>query len=127
MTGKTVAFKKQIYAELSTLCTRVKSRITRAAPKDYPYIVFNKSVLEKKDWNEKIQLEINVVGYGDMGDGVSDLADSVEEMFDHYFYINAAIAFESYLNTRTPIEEQDKEVVRERLLFDVYLTERTEE
>jgi len=89
----------------------------------YPYLVFELSELTSNFGKTVMQLEVNILDYGQDSSIVETLADTVQERLNKYFCINGIIEFTVYKGLRQTIKEEDKKIIRRRLLFEVQLHE----
>lgn len=120
--SKTLALRKQLQSMLKTITPNV---YYEEAPdnRPYPYLVFELSELTHNDGMTLLQLEINAIDYGDSSARIEGIADSVQKALHKYYFINHEIQFTSYKNKRDTIKEEDKQIIRRRLLFEVRLHE----
>lgn len=120
--SKTIALRTELQRMLKTLANNV---YYEEAPDThpYPYAVYELSELTHSDGQSLLQLEINVIGYGDATATIENLADNIQTALHKYYFINHEIQFSSHKNRRDTIKEDDKKVIRRRLLFEVHLHE----
>lgn len=123
--SKTAALREAIVARLKTACPRVTygqadSKTAR------PYIVYSLETISSVDNMETVELEANVVDYGANTAPCEDIADQVEALFDKWYYLDNAIQFSTYVDRRQPVTEEDRRVIRRRLLIEIHMTERRE-
>lgn len=121
--SKTAAMRKAISDRLRTACPRVyygqaDSETAR------PYIVYSLETVSSADDMQLVELEANVMDYGKDTEPCEDLADRVETLFDKWYYLDDAIQFSTYTDRRQPVMEEDRRVIRRRLLIEIHLTER---
>ena len=89
----------------------------------YPYVVYELSELSHDSGRTLIQLEVNVIDHGDSTSVVEMLADEIQYALHKLYYIDASIQFSSYKNQRNTVKEDDKQLIRRRLLFEIHLHE----
>ena len=118
---KTISLRTEIKRLLKTLAANV---YYEEAPSTVTsYIVFELSEVNKEYGRVLIQLEINIFDYGQSTTAVETLADQVQSTFHKYHFIDANIQFMVYEGSRQIIKEEDKQIIRRRLLFEVHLHE----
>lgn len=121
--SKTAALRKAITARLKTACPRVV--YGQAGKKTArPYIVYSLETISKSDDMELLELEANCMDYGPDTDLCETVADQVEMLFDRWYYLDDAIQFSAYIDRRQPVTEEDRSIIRRRLLIEIHLTER---
>lgn len=119
MTTKTIREKLRTIL-LTTGCNEVYS--TRRTNTDtYPYITFDITELSDMYGTTKAQVEVNCVSRGKSAE-VDDLADDVQTLLHNYYYIDSTGCFRTYKNSRSTVEEEDKNIVRRRILFDLHIS-----
>lgn len=123
--SKTAALRKAITARLKTACPRVTygqadSKTAR------PYIVYNLETISTQDDMDTLELEANCMDYGKDTTPCEELADQVEALFDRWYYLDDKIQFSTYIDRRQPVEEEDRQIIRRRILIEIHLTERRE-
>lgn len=120
--NKTEATKRALTRLLRTLCSNVYHL---QAPDDeaFPYIVYEIRELSHDDGKTLIQLEVNAIDYGKNTAVVDNLADAVQSALHKYYYIDPFIEFAAYKGSRQSVQEEDKQVLRRRMLFEVHLHE----
>lgn len=89
----------------------------------YPYVVYELSELSHDSGRTLIQLEVNVIDRGYSTSVAETLADEIQDALHKLYYIDASIQFSSYKNQRNTIKEDDKQIIRRRLLFEIHLHE----
>jgi len=89
----------------------------------FPHIVFELSEVSESDGKTQLQFEVNVLNYGKKRSIVENLADQVQEYFHKLYYHDDNIQFAAYKLSRQPVKEDDKAVIKRRLLFEVQLHE----
>jgi len=92
-------------------------------PAVYPRLVFENSEVSSSDSKTLIQLEVNIFDYGTSTRVIEDLADTVQATLNKYYFINSEIQFVVYKGLRQKVEEDDKLIIRRRLLFEIQLHE----
>lgn len=89
----------------------------------YPYVVYELSELSHDSGRTLIQLEVNVIDHGDSTSVAEELADDIQDALHKLYYIDTSIQFSSYKNQRNTVKEDDKQIIRRRLLFETHLHE----
>ncbi len=89
----------------------------------YPYVVYELSELSHDSGRTLIQLEVNVIDHGDSTSVAEALADDIQDALHKLYYIDTSIQFSSYKNQRNTVKEDDKQIIRRRLLFEIHLHE----
>lgn len=89
----------------------------------YPRLVFELSEASYNSGKTLYQLEVNVIDYGTSTKVTEDLADTVQTALNKYYFINSEIQFSVYRGLRQKVEEEDKLIIRRRLLFEIHLHE----
>lgn len=92
-------------------------------PAVYPRLVFDLSEVTYDSGKTLYQLEINIIDYGTSTKIVENLADTVQSTLNKYYFINDEIQFAVYRGLRQKVEEDDKQIIRRRLLFEIQLHE----
>lgn len=90
---------------------------------NYPFITFELSELTHEYGKTMAQLEINCVGKGNKSIEIDTLADEVQALLHGYFYLGEDVAFRLFKAGRNTIEEEDIQIVRRRILFDLHIHE----
>jgi len=123
---KTEVLKKIIKARIEGADTILSSRVSYidSEPRGYPYATFEFDEYPETSHRIPVRLEVNVIDYGVNSQSVDELADKVQTAFDNYNYIDDDIQFISYKGSRNIIREEDKKIIRRRLLFELSLYER---
>lgn len=120
--NKSTAFKNEISRVFKTMCNNVYH--IQAPDKElFPYIVYESREMGHSDGKTTMQLEVNVVDYGKNTLVVDDLSDLIQDTFHKYYFINPFIEFVVYKGIRHPVLEEDKQILRRRMLFEVHLHE----
>ena len=98
------------------------------AEKDHAdkYLVYTLDEVLKEDERTTLELEINVMDYGNDTSAAETLADAVQATFDKRFCMTEAIAVYFYTDRRNSPTEEDRLVIRRRLTFTAYLYERSQ-
>lgn len=132
--SKTIELRKQLQTLLKTI---VPNSFHEERDKDtpYPYLVFEFNELGYNYGKTTLQLEINIFDYKTrFVDGVSvgsrvveSLSDTVQDTLNKYHFINNKIQFATYKINRNTIKEEDKMIMRRRMIFELQLHELKEE
>jgi len=123
MKSNTNAIRKQLRTVLLQFCPEVDYR-KRRKQIVYPYITFLLKILQSTDGKTQCRLEVNCVAK-DAAE-VETMADGIWDIFDGYSHLDEHSAFEVYQLQRDPIEEEDKEIERRRLTFELNYHKREE-
>lgn len=123
MANKTEELRKALRASMLSVTDRV---YFGQAPDNatYPYIVFDLSELIHQDGKTLMEMEVNVLDYGTVTTTAENIADEMQALLDRADYINAFIQYSIYRGLRQPVEEEDKQLIRRRLTFEIHLHER---
>lgn len=112
---------KELHKAITTILkTRVSTVSYENIPKPvtYPYAVFSTRLLGTSSGRQNYQLEVDVVSR-DI-ETTEDLADLIQEDLDYQVINNSKIFFHVYRSTRYPVVEEDKDIERRHLVFDLY-------
>ncbi len=88
------------------------------------YIVFFLADLPKTDGRYNLDLEINIVGPDSDGERVETAADLIAGALDGTLVEESSFTYYLYSSTRNFVDN-DPHTARQRLTFDLYLYERT--
>ena len=120
--SKTIALRTELQRLFKTLTSNVYYDIALdTAP--YPYLVYELSELTFDYGKTLIELEVNIFDYGSSSSAVEILADTLQETLNKYYFINDKIQFTVYKASKNKIEEEDKNIIRRRLTFEIQLHE----
>lgn len=89
----------------------------------YPRIIFELSETTYDYGKTIYMLEVNVIDYGTETKTAEYLADDVQAVLNKYYFMNDEIQFVSYKGPRQRVVEDDKLIIRRRLLFEIHLHE----
>lgn len=89
--------------------------------KKYPFVTLELEDIGNTDGATKYVLELNVIDYGKIKSTAEELADKIQDDLDHINYIDENIQFRSYKDGRKTIKEDDKQVIRKRLMFEIIM------
>jgi len=92
-------------------------------PAVYPRLIYDLSEVSYDSGKTLYQLEVNIIYYGTSTRVIEDLADTVQATLNKYYFINSEIQFVVYKGLRQKVEEDDKLIIRRRLLFEIQLHE----
>lgn len=120
--GKTELLKVELKKILKGKAERV-SYETGPKNKVYPYVVFETSELSSSDGKTIYQLEVNAYDFENKTSAIDDLADDIQTALHNKFIINGMIEFVAYKGARQSPKEDNKDILRRRLLFEVQLHE----
>ncbi|WP_313413139.1 hypothetical protein [Sedimentibacter sp.] len=119
---KTWALRVELQKIFKTLTVNVYYEGNQE-PDVYPRIVYELSEVSYDAGKTLYQLEINVIDYGTSTRIVEDLADNIQATLNKYYFNNDEIQFAVYRGLRQKVEEDDKLIIRRRLLFEIHLYE----
>ena len=120
--NKTESLKTEVKKLLKTQTDRV-SYGTGPKKKIYPYVVFELSELGFSDGKTTYQLEVNAVDSGDDTQPIDDLSDNIQKKLHKECFINEDIQFTAYRGARQPVTEDNPDIIRRRMLFEIHLHE----
>lgn len=89
------------------------------------YVVYDLEEISRADNRTDMQLEINCMDYGTDTSACETMADSLQKAFDHIVVSKDEIFFNAYIDRRQPVYEEDRKIIRRRLMFNLYLYERS--
>ena len=120
MANKTYEMRKEITRLLKTLTSNV---YYDQAPDDAtnPYLVYELMEIGHDEGKTLLELEINALDYGTNTTPIENLCDEIQYLLHRLSYINAFIQFRIYRGLRQKVEEEDKQIIRRRLTFEVHL------
>jgi hypothetical protein len=127
--AKTNALIKAIIVLLNPLIDKVsydEGIKSGTDTKEYPYAVFDIVEIPQLYDSSLYQLEVNVVGYGSVKSSIETICDEIQKEFDHYYHNDENIQFAIYLGIRNSVKEDDKKIIRRRMLFEIHLHEKGE-
>ena len=119
---KTESLKTEVKSLLKTQAVRV-SYGSAPKKKEYPYVVFELSELGFSDGKTTYQLEVNAVDSGDVSKPVDDLSDNIQKKLHGTCLLNEDIQFVVYRGARQSVTEDNPDLIRRRMLFEVHLHE----
>lgn len=120
--SKTIALRTELQRLFKTLITNVYHEEAPDTANN-PYLVYELSEVFFNYGKTVFQLEINILDYGKSSSAIENLADAVQRKFNKHHYIDKNIQFTIYQGLRQTVKEEDKEIVRRRLLFEIQLHE----
>ena len=121
--SKTIALRTVLTERLRTCCPRVWYGQAKDTTQR-PYLVYTVEQLSYEDGQHLMELEVNVVDYGDDTAPAEALSDAVESAFDQWHYLDEKVQISAYNDRKQPVEEEDRQVVRRRLLIELHVYER---
>lgn len=121
-----ISLRRELHKIFETLTSNVHyeqapDRVT------YPYLVYELSELSHEDGMSLIEMEVNVLDYGQNSSPVELIADSVQDKFNKFDFMGIDLYFTTYRGARQIVREDDKQIIRRRLTFELHLHERKEE
>lgn len=121
--SKTYELRKALRASMLTVADRVYyDQAPDAAT--YPHIVFDLSELMHEDGRTLIEMEVNILDYGTITTTAEAIADELQALLDRANFINPFIQYSIYRGLKQKVEEEDKQLIRRRLTFEIHLHER---
>ena len=116
--SKTLDIRKAVR---DLLLTRLENVYYRSAPADAkkPYAVFLVDETTVIDGCTVCSLLIELSDYGTDDTVIETLADNIQSDFDHFHFINSALEFSAYLDSRKNITDNDKLILRRRIEFEL--------
>ena len=121
--SKTIALRTVLTERLRTCCPRVWYGQAKDTTQR-PYLVYTVEQLSYGDGQHLMELEVNVVDYGDDTAPAEELSDAVESAFDQWHYLDETIQISTYNDRKQPVEEEDRQIIRRRLLIELHVYER---
>jgi len=120
--SKTTELRTQLQTILKTVADRVHyEEAPDTSP--YPYVVYELDELVHENGLTILQLEVNALDYGSNSSVVEILADSIQDTLHKCYFINDKIQFSIYRGNRNIIKEEDKKIIRRRMIFEIQLHE----
>jgi len=92
-------------------------------PPLYPNVVFELNEVTSDDSKTVLRMELNVVDYGKIRSTVETISDNIQTLLDKYYHMDENIQFVIYKDSRQTIKEEDKLIIRRRLVFEIQLHE----
>lgn len=124
MASKTIAMRSAIHAKLKTICNNVYYDVAeQGAP--FPYLVFGIEEVLSDYGTISCDLEVNAVDYGRDTATCETLADNVQASLNKWRYLDDDIQFSTYCDRRNNVQEEDKKIIRRRMIFEVRMHERS--
>lgn len=84
-----------------------------------PRAVFLIDTIEGEDGMLNADLSIDIADIGTDDTALETCAGKIQEALDYEVYFDEGIAFESYADTRSRIDENEKNIMRVRLTFNI--------
>ena len=120
--NKTIALRTELNRLFKTITTNVYHE-DKPDNAGYPYLVYESSELTYEYGKTQYQLEVNIVDHGEDSSVVENLSDSTQAALNKYYFINPYIEFTVYKGQRLTVKEEDKQIIRRRMLFEIQLHE----
>ena len=116
--SKTNSLRKLIQRNIDSI---VKSYYRKADSESlYPYAVYDFENIDLQDINRDDQiLIIDIWGKGEDTSPIEEIADSIEEKFNAANMPDADVLPTFYRISRKPIDDEDKEIIRRQLKFQI--------
>lgn len=116
--SKTLKLRKALKDQMLTCIDDVYyGRAPSSATK--PYAVFVVEENFTRDGCAVCTIIIDIADYGTDDTVIEQLADDIQEAFDHFHYLDISMSFTTYLDSRKPIPEDDKLILRRRIEFEL--------
>lgn len=120
---KTNAMRALLNSAIAEIAPAYYSNATDGHPSDY--IVYTITELSTEDGATNAQAEINCMGYGRDTATTEEMADEVQKALDHAVLANDDVFLFATPSSRNIITEEDKKIIRRRLIFDIRMYERS--
>lgn len=91
----------------------------------YPYAVFDISILSKEDNRNNCTLEINVWDKNRYYSRAENMADDISKLLDGSIKLSDELLFYCYDGSRDHVLDEDKQIKRIRMQFELYFYERS--
>lgn len=123
--AKTLALRSALTAQLKTSCGMVFfDHAEFPKQKRYPYCVYTLEELSCEDGKTLCELEVNVVDYGKDTERCERMCDDIQKRMDHLLHMGEEVEFSAYKERRQPVSEEDRNIIRRRLTFELHVYER---
>lgn len=83
------------------------------------FAVFNLEETTVIDGCTTVNLLVELSDYGTDDTAIEQLADDIQDDFDHFHYLDDSLEFMAYLDSRKTITENDKLILRRRVEFEL--------
>lgn len=121
--NKTHAVRLAIQEKLASICT--DTYFSQAdADASLPYLVYIINEISCEYGLTLCELEVNAVDYGKDTSVCDALADTVQTELDQWLYIDDDVEFTVYRDRRQIVTEEDRNIIRRRMTFEVRMHER---
>ena len=121
--SRTIHLRKTIKSWLDPFCQNVAYGDASDAKKT-PRIAFECRELLKDYGRVLYDLEVNVIDQGDDETWIENTADQIQEELDKKYHLDGIIQCRTYIGPRLIVREDDKDIKRRRLSFELHLYER---
>lgn len=95
------------------------------ASAEFPYLVWNLEEIAYEGAMALLELEIDAVDYGESTAQAESMADLLQKSLHNLHQLTDDFFVAIYRERRQPIYENDKSIIRRRLIFQVRLHERS--
>lgn len=122
--SRTESLSKIIIAKLKERCPNVyyeEGVQVGIEKKNYPFVTFELVEIGAEDGATKYSLEMDIIDYGKIKSEAEKLADDVQSDFDFLYHLDSDIQFRCYRDDRKSVKEEDKLIIRKRVLFELVL------
>lgn len=116
--SKTLKIRKAVRGELIKI---VEHSYYAHAPAgvNKPYAVFMIDEVSVIDGCTVANLLVELSDYGTDDTTIESLSDATQAAFDHWVYNDGSIEIASYLDSKKTITENDKQILRRRIEFEL--------
>ena len=121
--SKTVELRTELRNHMLEACSNVYYE-EAPTPYRYPYVVYEIQELSHTDGKTLCQMEVNAIDYGKDSKRIENISDQVQDIFNHLYVLTSGLQFSVHMDRRQIVREQDKKVLRRRMLFEIHLHER---
>jgi len=125
MKSNTNEIRRQISSLIRDAADVQPFYINRPSNVAYPYILYEYKEINSVDGQTSGTLEVDIVTKDKKT--VNDMADQIQDAFDHNVVNTDKLMFHSYRARRYPVVEEDKSIQRIHLQMDMYVYSKEEE
>ena len=120
---RTIELRKMIQNKLKEYCDRVYAMRSDVEDITEKHIVYELSEASYAYHRINYQLEVDVFDYGTDTAAAEMLADEIQKGMDGWNYLDEKLQFSCYRGLRNNVVEENKDIIRKRLLFELHLYE----
>lgn len=123
----TVKLREEVKASLKAVAADATGAYFGSAPVSatFPYIVFSIEEVLHEDNMALLEMEVDVVDYGENTEPAETISDQILAGLDHRYIMTDTFQAAVYRERRQPLYENDKKVIKRRLTFQIRLHERS--